>query len=153
MFIDSTLTINDSVACYAIIDSLGSIISGDWGINGSFINHDSLHINLPISSPQCYGFWYNGKKISSSNILTETLENKSLIIYPNPVINTIYFSLQQNTNSLFLLLTDLQGRIIKTGLIKGLQDKMDVSELPQGMYLLKAGNEQGVVSKKIIIQH
>ena len=79
--------------------------------------------------------------------------NNQIQIYPNPATNLINVLLSGNTSKAMVTLFNLQGIKIKIGAINGEQGVIDVTNLPPGMYLLKAESEQGVVTKKIIIQH
>ena len=82
---------------------------------------------------------------------TEIESNKNnLIIYPNPVINGKYIFLKYRASlkDLHLEVFDLSGKKI---IVDILEDKIDVSELSDGIYILKESVEGVTTSSKFII--
>ena len=73
---------------------------------------------------------------------------KSLLVYPNPVSNIIYIS-GDNIDIRKICLYDINGRLVKTS--KDLE-KVDVSNLPCGLYLLEVSNDENRTVKKIEIK-
>jgi len=79
-------------------------------------------------------------------------------IYPNPAGNTLYVHIDLNEESSSeIKITDLTGRVVmerRTASIRNNFEKLDVSELASGSYLvhvlLKGGE---TITKKVIIQH
>ena len=61
-----------------------------------------------------------------------------LLIVPNPVYNTINL-IHNNTYNQYVL-RDLTGRVLKRNLLA--TSKIDVSDIPQGMYLLQLSNSK-----------
>jgi hypothetical protein len=70
--------------------------------------------------------------------------------YPNPATETITIKLSNMKTETDIVLMDLTGRIIRSIPINGIQATINISDLAQGMYLLRveSGNQQSV--KKLI---
>lgn len=70
-----------------------------------------------------------------------------LHVYPNPANNEILFDKSLNR----LLLFDIQGKLLKTA---SNTNRLEVGEIPAGMYWLKMTDEhQQISTQKIVIQH
>jgi hypothetical protein len=79
--------------------------------------------------------------ISSTKFITESF------IYPNPVNEKLYF-IRNNSNTVFVSICDLQGRIILNKLVNS--DPLDVSELSIGTYLIKLVDSENIYINKLI---
>jgi hypothetical protein len=83
---------------------------------------------------------------------TNILDEKKLIIYPNPSSNYVNMHLNGNNEVLSYKIFDLQGReIIKTDAVNPKSNQIDVSSLQNGLYLLRVETTLGPISKKIEI--
>ncbi len=69
----------------------------------------------------------------------------SLNVYPNPVNDVMYFSLEDNSPASIQII-DMSGRIISEAVVNS-QSYLDASALSNGLYLMKVkqGNESGLV--------
>ena len=69
----------------------------------------------------------------------------SLHVYPNPVNDVMYFSLEDNSPASIQII-DMSGRIISEAVVNS-QSYLDASALSNGLYLMKVkqGNESGLV--------
>ena len=76
----------------------------------------------------------------------ENVSKDGLIIYPNPVQNTIYIQDGQKRSWSYKLL-NTGGRTVKHGFAI---DQVNVVDLPPGMYLLRMSNEEVETYFKII---
>jgi hypothetical protein len=76
----------------------------------------------------------------------------SMSIYPNPASNQLYIDNKNNITIQQLQLLSIEGKeIFKTKNIS--TDKIDVSDLPEGLYLLRLQTSEGMVQKKVSIVH
>jgi hypothetical protein len=73
-------------------------------------------------------------------------------VFPNPASSSVEISLGKESTGVYSL-TDLTGKIIFTGKIQGRSAMIDVSTLPQGVYLLNIETEQGRSVHKVAVQH
>ena len=82
---------------------------------------------------------------------THVIAHKSkLIVYPNPVVNDNYIYLKYKTNldNLNLEVFDISGRKMN---VKILTDKIDISTLKDGIYILREKIDGNFVSSKFVV--
>lgn len=109
------------------------------------------HKGTLINFSQNYSLIVTGGSILG----TESFLKANLSVWPNPIENTLNIALQ-NTNGASkygVQIYDLQGRtVLQTNLdtSKGKNQKIDMSKLATGMYILKLSNENQSITKKII---
>lgn len=88
----------------------------------------------------------DGKYSYSPIVLLIVSKNKTVVIYPNPANDIVILSFSNNallqTNA---TITDMQGKQVKQFIIKNLQEKIDISNLSKGMYVIKIAD--GTVGK------
>lgn len=84
---------------------------------------------------------YFGRKASVS--LSEVTQRDDFKLYPNPASDFVFVSDRDKSTEKDFAIFDLLGNC----LIRQSSDKVDVSSLPQGIYIVKSGN----ISKKLII--
>ena len=78
----------------------------------------------------------------------EQFLEKSISIYPNPVDKVLHID-PANVGIRYLEVFDLQGRlIIKASEVQ--DNQIDVSALPQGIYILKIETDKGIMTKKLV---
>jgi len=79
----------------------------------------------------------------------DELSNESLSIYPNPVQHKLFIELA-NQEVTEINVIDYSGRIVKT--INENVNSINVSDLQQGIYILKVATENGVLTNRFIKQ-
>lgn len=72
-------------------------------------------------------------------------EAKTLKIYPNPANE--YFTLESEIGT-HITIFDVQGRMLKNLIAESTQQKVDISNLKSGVYLVRLGNNPGRLIKK-----
>ncbi|MDR2684535.1 MAG: T9SS type A sorting domain-containing protein, partial [Prevotellaceae bacterium] len=78
--------------------------------------------------------------------------NNSVKIYPNPVKDVLFISSENRINSVEI--ADLAGRTAGTNNYLSAQQgaaAINISHLPEGVYLVKIYTDKGVAAHKIII--
>jgi len=97
---------------------------------------------------------YVARASSTDTLLEVETKTRTVLVstYPNPTIDIINV---YNSNNLDLdnyNLIDLKGTVVKSGVLNNsLEQKINVSELPQGVYMLKFNTkDKNTVTKKII---
>jgi hypothetical protein len=79
-------------------------------------------------------------------------DHKSIVfdVYPNPVKNTLKFNGLDDFNSVEVHIYTMDGRMVKNAQVDAHDSQVDISSLPQGVYLinLHADNRSGI--KKFI---
>lgn len=120
------------------IDSTGYASAGAF----SFVINNKAYIGGGIFLEEPYFYEYNPIIVS----VKELPENKKLNVYPNPVKNVLHLQ-SEITDYQEIHFFDLQGKLVKS-IIN--QNHVDLSDLSDGVYILKAvlGNER--VNLKIV---
>lgn len=99
--------------------------------------------------------WNNNTKTHyyfSANIGTGINETKAgefdeFIVYPNPVSDG--FRLNTSEKNVRISIYDLSGSLLLTKQISG-NEYINISTLPQGMYMVRVTTEMGMITKKVI---
>ncbi|HMP30274.1 MAG TPA: T9SS type A sorting domain-containing protein, partial [Saprospiraceae bacterium] len=89
--------------------------------------------------------------IGTSDLLSsneEESEEQGFLLYPNPAKNLL--SLTGSSKGVFFIY-DIDGRMLKKQIKAEYMIDIDVSELKNGMYILKMVDEQQIISKKFLI--
>ena len=82
----------------------------------------------------------------------ENNKNSIILIYPNPATNDLYIS-TESAEILSYGIYDLTGKLMKTELSKNQSDiKIDIKDLPKGIYIINVNTTKGKESKKLIIK-
>lgn len=77
--------------------------------------------------------------------------NTELILYPNPANNEVALQLD-DSNEAKLEILDINGRVLKLQTLDVSQNKVDVSQLPAGIYLFRVSSIKGTVTRKVVKQ-
>jgi polyhydroxybutyrate depolymerase len=95
----------------------------------------------------CEEIWKFFNKYTLDGLVgTKAIEiDESITISPNPTSGQILIE-KENDQPIYFQLTDLHGRILKSGQFNARSNSLDLGDLPIGMYLLKMG---GLVKKVI----
>ncbi len=85
---------------------------------------------------------------------SSSAEKEMISAYPNPFNQTLMvdYSLHSKKSSR-LILTDIQGKVLKTVILEGQSDKvlLDTANLPKGIILVSLyGDNQDLLSKKVV---
>jgi len=84
--------------------------------------------------------------------VNETVKNKLQVsVYPNPANENIFVSLNSNVKSAQVTISNLSGKVLISTEITA-DNKVDVSSLPMGMYLLTIATNNGSETVKFIKQ-
>jgi hypothetical protein len=99
----------------------------------------------------------NDKKHNLSKVEEVSLDvsEAAYTVYPNPTKNTLYIRSFLEQASLNVELTDLSGKTVLTKELRGLDGrffKLNMKELPTGIYVLKLINSSGVYHEKVVKQ-
>lgn len=81
--------------------------------------------------------------LETDSLATETFSNAETSFYPNPATDNIYFSESVDR----VIVYDLSGKQIKLNIQN---QKVDVSQLPNGMYTIRMDSGTKIQSKKFI---
>lgn len=86
--------------------------------------------------------------------LREVEESIKISLYPNPTQNNAKLKLSGINKEVKLIITDVQGRIAKTQILKPnnntIDTSIDLTQLPKGIYYIKLQNDSFNTTEKII---
>lgn len=83
------------------------------------------------------------------NSINETLDSFSMGIYPNPATNKLTIEIQQRFE---IEILNSVGQIISTIYSNDKKMTIDIGNLSNGVYIIRARTDKGIVTKKIIKQ-
>ncbi len=94
--------------------------------------------------------------VASTNTLETLLPAGSLKVFPNPTSEqaTVQINLEQQAATMDLKLVDINGKVLMSDKLTNVQKqdyRVNVSELPNGNYFLRARTEQGIATLKIAV--
>lgn len=81
----------------------------------------------------------------ASNIVTEKFH-----VYPNPVSDNL--NIRGESNIISLSLINTAGNVVVTENVNAKEHNLNVSDLPAGLYILKATTAQGVITRKVNVK-
>ncbi|MBU2950951.1 T9SS type A sorting domain-containing protein [Tamlana agarivorans] len=76
-------------------------------------------------------------------------EDRTLLIYPNPVIDTVTFKLKTSEPAEYKIVNNI-GQVVLTGIISNGSTSVDLSSLSSGIYTARVNTGSKTQSKKII---
>lgn len=87
----------------------------------------------------------------TTTLATTTFDSNSFTVSPNPCKDYLTISNSNNSELNSISITDLNGRTVKNISFNNVVEaQISVTELAQGIYMLKINSENGSVTKKII---
>lgn len=122
-----------------------------WGNNGTllstnipFIFNDETEIRKGNQIIISY------EKIDNTDISTLALKNEfSIAVYPNPSEDVFYFN-PEEYNSKSWVVYDMNGKIVKQSSMTEKTGVVDLSDLAEGIYLLRVITQKNVLTQKLI---
>jgi len=145
--------------CFSINGTIGSgdsrrveYVAG-LGLVREDLNQSSTSGNI------CYTYlrWYRKNGVACGNYMSAIQRvdqidyRNSVIIFPNPASNTCNITFPGNFIG-ELLLSDVAGRVTRSVHINGNLISLDLSDLPDGVYLIRAKNDAVCYNAKIVKQ-
>jgi hypothetical protein len=82
--------------------------------------------------------------------LVENDDDDRLMVYPNPAKDQLFIEMPENFIELQLL--DMTGRVVYESMISAHKITIPVIGFSQGIYLLKALTEEGMITRKVLIR-
>jgi hypothetical protein len=128
---------------YNNLPTANANLTGDVNAQGWKCDEVLMH----ASTSSLFNFAILDKKAKENVTSVISNNNEKLssnIIYPNPVINEIFVSEKYSAIEIF----DLSGKLILH--IEKYHNKIDISVLHSGLYIVKIYSEKGTLTQKII---
>ncbi|WP_396177742.1 T9SS type A sorting domain-containing protein [Flavobacterium sp.] len=115
---------------------------GTYTLNVSLVLSSSMEVCNNFANADTFFLQYN-------HLSSENYARNQLNIYPNPSSGIIHFNgLDANINRVEVF--DILGKNIKNEV--SFSQTLDLSDLPNGMYLVVFDTDKGMINKKIVIQ-
>lgn len=130
--------------------------TGDYGPNAITLNGPPLNPNVKIinsydSLEFINGTIYKFTKTGSTASLNENVLSFKPTVYPNPANNFINISTNEKFELSQVHLMDMNGKIVRT--INNQFNKVDVSDLESGIYILNIISKNGLISNSKFIKN
>ena len=138
----------DGLKIYVACDSSGSTSGPTGGVTATPANAGSI---LEFTYQPPAGARTYNQLLTESQIQNDT-RNKNIDVYPNPASNYFVVYNYDLSNSM-ISLYDISGKLIMTKQTKDLATRMDVDNLPNGVYVLTIKGTDGKMKRteKMII--
>ncbi len=76
--------------------------------------------------------------------------SRALTVYPNPALDGFVYLIHTDLHGHSYRITDLSGKVVHTGIIRGNRSRLDLSGLENGMYLLSLPDLPGATGKIVV---
>lgn len=117
----------------------GCIVTGGWW--------DAHHIPAYEFQMDAFLFKINKHGIITGSNAQWVINSKEIVVYPNPVGDRLYFSGSQNYRNLVFELYSAEGRLVKKEILNRLDETIDMSLMPRGLYFYRLNNTKGFSEK------
>lgn len=131
---------------------------------GTPASYNTTPVNTKVDASEVvwnntYKYWeitvdavgFGGYLLSSNTTLSNIDNTLSLLtVYPNPVVNELSINLPSNIKEAQINIVDVTGRTVITNKVTKSSDKINVSNLAKGVYIVEIKTTNGTVTKKII---
>ncbi len=154
--VTETITLDAGCYDFIIYDSYGDGICCSYGSGYYELTAGStiLASGGAFGSSELTNFCVqggSGARLASTGSTETTEQRQGFMTYPNPVkdILNIYTGKMGQSNYRIL---DINGRMIKAGMIKSNEGQIRLDNIPEGYYYLKVSDGNNVVTKQFIVQ-
>jgi minor extracellular serine protease Vpr len=127
-------------------------------------SYSNAVINTPVAADKIvwndtYKYWeitidaigFGGYLLSTNETLANIENSLNLLsVYPNPVINELSINLPSDVKEAKINIVDISGRNVVNTEIKQANNKVNVSHLAKGVYIVEIKIDKGSITKKII---
>jgi hypothetical protein len=79
-------------------------------------------------------------------------QNDVFTVYPNPAVNVVNIKMAETSKNAMVKIFNMNGKVLYNNTITGLNNQIDVSMLPNGVYNLTVGSAQSTMTSKLIIK-
>lgn len=111
-------------------------------------NTSEVYYTGSLISSQAYYLVESDLALGTRNF---ALVDNNVSVYPNPSKDIVYIK-NDSYNNLNIDILDITGALIKSVRIKSGQNRIDVSDLQSGIYLLKYLNKSQIHTKKLVVK-
>lgn len=140
--------------------------SFDFVTNNVFSDYEGLRSSVAIADldgdnnlDAVVGCYRGGLSlyVQDENFTITDIEDKtfdeSIQLYPNPANDIVQLNFDKSINQIEYNLISISGGFINNGLITQYNTTIDISQIPNGIYLLQLNSNGSIKHKKLIVQH
>lgn len=109
----------------------------------------TIKIDTPTGEFKWSEFKYWVYTVDDYYVSTEEVEHDHVFVYPNPA-KTHFIIENRNLNIKSADIVDLNGKIVNHIAIDKRRNKIDISHLKPGMYLVKMNTNKGIIAKPLM---
>ncbi|MCK4662270.1 MAG: T9SS type A sorting domain-containing protein [Bacteroidales bacterium] len=165
-FTASDISINTGDSINFTDNSTGSPISWEWTFEGGnpisstlqnsgYITYDSAGTYDVSLSVTYSDTTLNLTKEDYINVLPtgiiDNIETPDFVIFPNPTKGALKISFNQYAENSEIIITNINGKIIKSFELYNDNISLDLSEHPKGVYFITFKNKNKIITKKFIL--
>ncbi len=130
----------DSCAGIVLTTDGGYIISGSsYSTDGDVTNNHGIRDAWVV-------------KLTNESLANTSFLGDNTTLFPNPTKEKITLKLEYFTPSQEIIITDIQGKIIKNQMIEGLTTTINTSSFEKGIYFLTLFSDGNKTTKKFIVE-
>jgi polyhydroxybutyrate depolymerase len=150
--VPNTNTTDQSTVEHMIWTGTGGVTVEHFKVTGGEHTWPGAPIPLGVTNQDinaCEEIWTFFKKYTLDGLVaTKEIEQvANFSVYPNPTYGQLFIE-KENNQLVYFQLTDLHGRILKSGQLNNSRNLLDLKDFPPGMYYLKAGRKVEKVIKQ-----
>ncbi|MBR77720.1 MAG: hypothetical protein CMD36_07405, partial [Flavobacteriales bacterium] len=154
-----TYTINGLTVDFINTSSHATSYLWDFMSDGTFLDTSNGDVSFTYQNSGVFDVTLLVSNSCGTDAFTSTIDlisndikniNSNFQVYPNPSKNQICIELDKLSNFSQLTITDFNGKIILSKKILKLKTMLDVSLLPQGVYLITLDNTETITHQKLI---
>ena len=106
--------------------------------------------NSSDRTAQRVSYWDNISFNSNKTNAVESVMNQNVHIFPNPVINSMHLTADQEINQ--IVLCNFLGQTVKSFIVSGREKTIDLNDISFGNYLIKIQLADGTISTQKVIK-
>lgn len=151
------LTIYNNNIDYLIVKKYSALVESGYHYDISFdipegLGQSYIYQIAQYDDPRVQSIFLidNFKITHTVPLSSETFTHSNFSVYPNPVLDFINIASTNNMPLNTIIITDVNGRTIKSLYNNEYQRKIDISDLNSGIYFVTIETPEGMSTKKII---
>lgn len=158
---DFSGSITDAKVSFTNLSTHSLTYEWDFGDSNTSNEENPIHIYkesgeymVSLTVDQCNETDTKIKTLIIDTVLkSPDFKTDNLIIYPNPVKNTLHLSFSVKSDKMKIAIVDVSGKVVrKKSIVKSRDFVLDLSSLNPGIYFLKLNSYDKVFFKQIIKQ-
>jgi hypothetical protein len=148
--------VSSAVSAYTLVQLPIFYPGGPMAPDTLLIYIVSSNISGSPSNPESPGSVIYVDDMSLDGVTTDAqylfADDKTVSIYPNPVSESFTLSLTENMKNAEIQIFDVLGKIVYNGMVASINNKINVNDIPTGLYTIRISDGNQVSTKKFLKQ-